>query len=206
MLELGYALGGGKSVLLIRGSGGVIPFDVALLPALMIDCFDSRSISEAVAWIKQATVRSRPAVPDFQNAQEMLRRMCDDESFLDAVEPRVFEECIAGVLQEKGFHTDLVSSRSDKGFDVEIRDFLPSTTAVVKVKKHNRNSRLSVSKVQRVVDAAVTARAQRAIIVTSGEFTSSARYFAHESPIEVTLLTIDDLVDLTREGLTKRCG
>lgn len=205
MFELGYAMGGGKTVLLIRGSGGEIPFDVASLPALTIDRFDSRSISEAVAWIKQATVRSRRAVPDFQNAQEMLRRMCVDESFLDEVEPRAFEECIAKVLEEKGFHAEPMSARNDRGFDVEIRDFRPDVTAVVEVKKRNRNSRLSVSEVQRVVGAAVTARAQCAIIVTSGGFTASARFFAEESPIRVTLLTIDELADMTRDGLTRRC-
>lgn len=205
MFELGYALGAGKSVLLIRGSGGEIPFDVATLPALTIDRFDSRSISEAVAWIKQATVRSRPAVPDFQNAQEMLRRMCDDESFLDEVEPRAFEECIANVLKEKGFHAELMPARNDRGFDIEICDFRPEVAAVVEVKKQNRNSRLSVSEVQRVIGVAVTARAQCAIIVTSGGFTASARFCADESPIRVTLLTIDELADMTRDGLTSRC-
>jgi nucleoside 2-deoxyribosyltransferase len=206
MFELGYALGAGKSVLLIRGSRGEIPFDVATLPALTIDRFDSRSISEAVQWIKQATVRSRPAIRDFQNAQEMLRRMCDDESFLDEVEPRAFEECIAKVFQEKGFRADLLSTRNDRGFDVEIRDFLPNEVVVVQVKKQNRNSRLSVSEVQRVVGSAVTARAARAIIVTSGGFTASAKFFADEAPIRVVLLTIDELADLTREGLTSRCA
>ncbi len=205
MFELGYALGAGKSVRLIRGSGGEIPFDVATLPALTIDRFDSRSISEAVEWITQATVRSRPAVRDFQSAQEMLRRMCDEESFLDEVEPRAFEECIAKVLQEKDFRTELLSTRNDRGFDVEIRDFLPNEVAVVQVKKQNRNSRLSVSEVQRVVGSAVTARARLAIIVTSGGFTASAKFFADESPIRVVLLTIDELANLTREGLIRRC-
>jgi hypothetical protein len=206
MYELGYALGAGKSVLLIKGSGGEIPFDVATLPALSIDRFDSRSISEAVQWIKQATVRSRPAVPGFQNAQAMLRRMCEDESFLDGVEPRAFERCIANVLQEKGFDAVLTAGPNDRGIDVEIRDFLPNQTAVVQVKKLNRNSRLSVSEVQRVVDSAVSVRAGRAIIVTSGGFTASAKYFAEESPIRVVLLTIDELADLTRDGLTRRCA
>jgi nucleoside 2-deoxyribosyltransferase len=205
MFELGYALGAGKSVLLIRGNSGEIPFNVATLPALMIDRFDSRSISEAVQRIKRATIRSRPAIRDFQNAQEMLRRMCDDESFLGEVEPRAFEECIAKVLQEKGFSAELLSTRNDRGFDVEIHDFFPNEAAVVQVKKQNRNSRLSVSEVQRVVGSAVTARAARAIIVTSGGFTASARFFADESPIRVVLLTIDELADLTREGLTSRC-
>ncbi len=206
MLELGYALGGGKSVLLIRGSGGEIPFDVASLPMLTMDRFDSRSLSEAVAWITQATARPRPAAPDFHNAQDMLRRMCDDESFLDEVAPRDFEECIANVLQEKGFHTERMPARNVRGFDIELREILPKVTAVVEVKKQNRNSRLSVSEVQRVVGAAVTARAQCAIIVTSGRFTASARFCADDSPIRVVLLTIDELADLTRGGLTERCS
>jgi Restriction endonuclease len=202
MLELGYALGSGKSVFLIRGESGEIPFAIASFPTLTIDRFDSRSIGQVVEWIKGATVRSRPAVPDFQSPLEMLRRMVDDESFLDEVEPRVFEECIARFFQEKGFHAELMSSRNDRGFDIEILDLSRGGAAVVETKKQNRNSRLSVTEVQRLVGAAVVARAQCAIVITCGGFTNSARYFANQSPIPVILLTIDELVDLTPEALT----
>jgi HJR/Mrr/RecB family endonuclease len=98
-----------------------------------------------------------------------------------------------------------MSTRNEKGFDIEIRDFRPDVTAVVEVKKQNRNSRLSVTEVQRVLGAAVAARARCAIMVTAGGFTASAKFFAEDSPIRVELLTIDELVDLTREGLTSRC-
>jgi HJR/Mrr/RecB family endonuclease len=205
MFELGYALGGGKAVLLIRESGGQIPFEIASFPVLMTDRLDSRWITEVVARIKQTTVKSKPETPTFQNAHAMLQRMCDDESYLDEVEPREFEECIAKVLQEKGFRAEHLASRNDRGFDVEVHEFLPNVTAVVEVKKQNRNSRLSVTEVQRIVGAAVLARAQHAILITSGGFTASARFFAGESPIRVTLLTIDELFELTRDGLTNRC-
>ena len=205
MFELGYALGGGKTVLLVRGSGGEIPFELASFPVLTMDRLDSRSIAEVVERIKQTSVKSKPETPVFQNAHEMLRRMCDDESYLDEVEPRAFEVCIVEVLQEKGFRAEHLASRNDRGFDVEVPDFAPNVTAVVEVKKQNRNSRLSVTEVQRIVGAAVLARAQHAILITSGGFTASARFFAGESPIRVTLLTIDELFELTRDGLTKRC-
>jgi nucleoside 2-deoxyribosyltransferase len=204
MFELGYALGGGKCVLLIRKRGGEIPFDVASLPAMFTDSFDPWSISQAVEWIKRATIRSRAAAHDFQSEHDRLRRMCEDESFLDEIEPRAFEECIAMVLQEKGFEAHLLSARNNKGFDIEINDFLPNTTAVIEVKKQNRNSRLSVTEVQRVLGAAVAARAHCAMMVTAGGFTASAKFFAEESPIHVELLTIDELVDLTRDGLIER--
>lgn len=205
MFELGYALGGGKAVLLIRGSGGEIPVEVASFPVLMMDRLDSRSTAEVVARIKQTSVKSKPVAPTFNTAHEMLHRMCDDESYLDEVEPRAFEECVATILQEKGFRAEHLASRNDRGFDVEVHDFLPNVTAVVEVKKQNRNSRLSVTEVQRIVGAAVLARAQHAILITSGGFTASARFFAVESPIRVTLLTIDELFELSREDLIRRC-
>lgn len=204
MFELGYALGAGRAILLIARRVGEIPFDVATLPALSVDYLDSRSLSEAVERIKSATVKTRPAVPEFRTAREELRRLCDDESFLDEVDPRAFERCISTVFQELGFGAELLPSRNDRGFDVEILDFVPGKTAVVQVKKQNRNSRLSVSEIQRVVGSALVARADLAIIVTSGGFTMSAKYFAKESPIRVLLISIDELVDLNRNELVHR--
>jgi HJR/Mrr/RecB family endonuclease len=201
MFELGYALGGGKAVLLIRGAGGEIPFELASFPFLLMDRLDSRSLADVISRVAMASVKSQPKMPTFESAHEELRHMCEDESYLDSIEPQAFEECIAEVLKEKGFDAQLLAEPNEEGFDVQLNEFLPNTRAVVEVKKQNRNSRLSVTEIQRIVGAAVLARATHAIMITSGGFTASAKYFAAESPVQVNLLTIDQLVKLSREDL-----
>jgi HJR/Mrr/RecB family endonuclease len=204
MFELGYALAASKAVLLIRGPGGEIPFELASFPFLMIDRLDPRSVADVVNRVRQASVKSQPQVPTFTNSHDKLRHMCEDEAFLDSIESRAFEQCVADVLREKGFDAQLLPERNEKGFDVELNEFLPNTRAVVEVKKQNRNGRLSVTEVQRIVGAAVLARATQAMMITSGGFTATAKYFAANSPIQVNLLTIDQLLELSRDDLTKR--
>lgn len=205
LFELGYALGSRKSVLLIRKAGGEIPFDVATFPVMLVDTFDARSVSETVEWIKRATIRSQSVSHDFQTGHDMLHRLCEDESYLDEIEPRVFEECIAKVFEEKGFQVELMAMRNELGFDIAILDLHPHSIAIVEVKKQNRNSRISVTEIQRVLGAAVGAHANSVVVVTAGGFTSSARFFAEGAPIRVELLTIDDLLNITRGELTSRC-
>ncbi|MDB5347277.1 MAG: endonuclease [Schlesneria sp.] len=196
MFELGYALGAGKTVLLIRAGDGKIPFELASFPVLAIEELSPRSLAEVAERINQATIKLPAERPDFRTARDKLRHMCDDESYLDAVAPREFEDSIAAFLKEMDLQTELLPVRNDKGFDITIE--YENCLYVVDAKKLNRNSRLSVVEIQRLLGAATFAEARGAILVTSGGFTATAKYFAHDAPITIVLLTIDELVGMNR--------
>lgn len=204
LLELGYALGAGKNVLLLRSPGTKVPFDVASLPVKTIDRFDLTTAGEIVEWIRNITIRETPA-QDFPNPRALFEAILSDPELLDSITPREFESQMADLLTTIGFDVDLLPERNDHGFDIFLREYDTGLRIVVEVKKHNRNSRVSVSDVQRIVGAAVVASASAAMIITTGGFTSSAHYFSENSPLPVLLLSLDELVAMSKESITSAC-
>lgn len=204
LLELGYALGAGKNVLLLRSAGTKIPFDVAALPVKTIDRFDMTTAGEIAEWVRSVTVREIPAA-DFPNARALFEAILTDPELLDSIPPRDFESNMADFLGDLGFDAELLAARNEQGFDIFLTDNESGVRIVVEVKKHNRNSRVSVSDVQRIVGAAVVASAPAAMIVTSGGFTSSARYFSETSPLPILLIPLEELLSLSKESITMRC-
>ena len=201
VFELGYALGTGKTVLLLHSRTADMPFDVAALPAMAFDFSDCYPLSEVVNWVKEATVRTRPAHRQFASAVDQLKYLCEVDSYLDEIEPREFEKCITGVLLEKKFNAELLTARNDLGIDIKITGLPGDNSAVVEVKKLNRSSKVSVNEVQRVVGVAAHANVLCALIITSGGYTSSARFFAEHAPMRIALLTIDELLDSSHDEL-----
>jgi len=204
LLELGYALGAGKNVLLLRSAGTKIPFDVAAFPVKTIDRFDMTTAGEIAEWVRSVTVRERPA-KDYRSARALFEAILNDPELLDSIPPRDFESKMADFFTDLGFSAELLGARNEQGFDIFLTDNSSELRVVVEVKKQNRNSRVSVSDVQRIVGAAVVASAPAAIIVTSGGFTSSAHYFSDTSPLPVLLIPLEELVTLSKESITIRC-
>lgn len=204
LLELGYALGAGKNVLLLRSAGTKVPFDVAALPVKTIDRFDLTTAGEIAEWVRSVAVRERPT-EDFPTPRALFEAILNDPELLDAVPPREFEERMAGLFDELGFDVELLPARNDQGFDIHLFNKHSGLRIVVEVKKHNKNSRVSISDVQRIVGAAVVADVPAAMIVTSGGFTSSAHYFSETSPLPVLLLTLDELLTASMESITNAC-
>lgn len=203
LFELGYALGAGKNVLLLRSAGTKIPFDVASLPVKTIDRFDMTTAGEIAEWVRSVSVRERPS-ENFPTSRALFEAILNDPELVDAIAPRDFEERMADFFRTLGFMVDLLPSRNEQGFDIHLVDQNTNVRIAVEIKKHNRNSRVSVSDVQRIVGAAVVADTA-AMIVTSGGFTSSAHYFSETSPLPVLLLTLEDLLSASRESITNAC-
>jgi len=204
LLELGYALGAGKNVLLLRSEGTKIPFDVAACPVKTIDRSDMTTAGEIAEWVHSVTVRERPA-EHYECARAMFEAILNDPELLDSIPPREFESQVATFFRDLGFNAELLGVRNEQGFDILLTQNSSELRIVVEVKKQNRNSRVSVSDVQRIVGAAVVASAPAAIIVTSGGFTSSAHYFSDNSPLPVLLIPLEELVTLSKESITISC-
>jgi Restriction endonuclease/TIR domain len=205
MFELGCAMGSGKTVLLVRLRNSELPLDLTTLPTITVDPMDFRSIAEIVDWVTRATIRSRPHDLMQGDTREILRRLLSDPTLLDEMEQRQFEECVTNHLIRLGMPGTLFHLSQDGGFDVDVRDFAGHRKTIVEVKKLNQNSRISVDEVQRFLGIANVHGASCAIIVTSGQFTSSAYYFAGSLPVRIVLLTLNEIVDATLESLALRC-
>jgi HJR/Mrr/RecB family endonuclease len=201
LLELGFALGCGKPVLLVLSGKPHLPLEIASFPISVIDIANPNTTSEFVETVKRITAHSQRVHSELQGAKESLQLMCKSDDYLDSIETRTFEEIISRFLFDLGFNTTLLAPRNEVGIDISIVEFLPNVKAIVEVKKLSRAGRVGLSDVQRVIGAAFYAKAQRALMITAGDFTSSARFCAQESPIKMSLITIDELVEMSREDI-----
>lgn len=206
MLELGYALGAAKSVMLVGGPEARIPFDIATLPVARFDIQNPRSLLIIAEGIRKRATAD--AVPEQQilDVHGRLQRMLKDPEYLDQVSPREFESAVSSVFRDLGFVVDQVPPSHDGGYDILLKDPRSSVLAVVEVKKYQRSGVLGVANVRQLVGAMVVADATCGILVTTSRFSASARDMAKRAPRPMLLLTLEDLVKSTRDSITTACS
>jgi HJR/Mrr/RecB family endonuclease len=206
MLELGYALGAAKSVMLVGGSETRIPFDIATLPVVRFDIHDSRSLFTIADGIRRRATTDLAPEEQSLDIHVRLERMLRDPEYLDQVSPREFESAVTAFFRDLGFVADQSPPTHDGGYDILLTDPQTSVTAVVEVKKYQRSGMLGLANVRQLVGAMVVNGAKSGILVTTSRFSPSARNLAQKAPRPVLLLTLDDLVKSTRDSITKACS
>lgn len=211
MLEIGYAIGAGKKIVLIADGPSRIPLDIASLPVFTSDkpmsispTATHRLIDEVVEYVGGLTPDDRITEQPQGSAREVLAHVVDDPSILERIAPREFEELIARFFSELGFDVELTAQNRDGGFDIVLNGVFGHRMVVVETRRYTPQARLGVNEVQRLVGAAVVARATCAILVTTGSFTRSAIDFASQAPINVELYTIEELLSVAPESITHR--
>ncbi len=206
MLELGYALGAAKQVLLVGGPDARIPFDVASLPVIRLDRYDNRSLFAIMDKIRSAAHVEATPVQEFDVARDHLEHMLHDSSYLEQVAPQEFESSVRTFLQELELDAEQMPMAHDGGYDILVRDPHARLHILVEVKKYTQNSKVGVAVVRQLLGATMVQRASGAILVTSSDFSASARSFAERSPVPILLMTLAELAASTRESITAACS
>lgn len=201
MLELGYALGASKQVLLVCGPEAKIPFDVASLPMIRLDRYDRRSLFTIVDKVRSTASEKELPVQEFHVAYDRLKYMLRDKSYLEQVAPQEFESSVYAFLQELGFDAKQMPMAHDGGYDILVRDQQSRMHALVEVKKYTQNSKVGVAVIRQLIGATLIKRATGAILVTSSDFSASARSLAERAPVPILLMTLADLVSSTRQSI-----
>jgi hypothetical protein len=204
MLELGYALGAAKQVVLVGGSGARVPFDVSSLPMVRLDPGDPGSMLKISKALRGVIEDKAPIAPS-EGGRSNLERMLSDAEFLDSVTPGEFEEFVLEYLRELGLKADLSPPSADGGYDI-VAELSDSSRVIVEVKKYSGSSRVGLSHVRQLVGAMMLSDASCGILVTSSQFSSSALGMAESSPRPVVLLTLGDLARSTKESITTACS
>ena len=205
MLELGYALGAGKPVVLVSGRETRIPLDIAALPVVRFDEDDRSSMVAMAEEIRRKASADVTPEQQFLGVRDRLECMLTDPDYLDRVSPREFEESVLAFLRELGFDAELMPPNHDGGFDILARDRGTSLLAVVEVKKYQRNAMLGVAPVRQLIGAMTVSDATCAILIATSRFSPSALDVARRAPRRVLLMTLDDLVSSTRESILDAC-
>lgn len=192
LLELGYALGMGKSVILVADLNSNMPFDLSDLQAIDYG-IPAEEIAARLLKILEKTqseIRSsESAVP--HDLAEMLRLRNEYPEKFERIPYNDFEYAVKRAFLQKGFTIEEVNPTTDYGFDFKINK--GTEGILVEVKKLSPNGKVSIAVVQQLLGAIHGYHAPKAILICTSEFTDSARGFASRHASELSLWTADDL-------------
>lgn len=202
MLELGYALGAAKPVLLMAGREAHIPFDIASLPVARFDAYEVSAVYDVAEKLLAKLGDGDREPRDLTGGTQALGYLLDHPDYLEEISPREFEQMIFRYFEELGFDAIQTPQTADGGYDILLKDKNTSRSTIVEVKKYARNSKLGVSSVHQLLGSMMLTDAASAILVTTGGFSASALSMAQKSPRSIKLLTLEELMSISREQLS----
>ena len=190
MLELGYAMGKNKKIILIAEHDD-IPYDLRSFEYIK----RSENINEIVMELNKRICLSNPIPKEmicYCDYKENIMRAKEDKEFLDNMDYREFEIVIYEYLMAQNLEIVIQKMTKDKGYDF----YIPKLNRVVDVKKYNRSSKVSLSVIRTFLGVMVENNVNKGIIISSTEFTRSALNFVENLEQQIVLLSLQDLLKL----------
>ena len=89
-------------------------------------------------------------------------------------------------------------SNRDYGFDFVLRNYKNYHKTIVEVKKYSQSSKVSVNTIHQVFGTLNIYEADHALIITTSDFTSSAKDFVSKMNEKVELWNIENLIEQIR--------
>jgi restriction system protein len=153
-------------------SGGVAPLQTALPPEMEVE---------------------DPFANAVENSRELIKDKLIDLSWDD------MQSLVAGVLRAMGYKTKISDEGGDRGKDiVASRDGLGLEPPRIFVEVKHRKAQMGAPDVRRFIGGR-NAQNDRCVYVSTGGFTTEAKYEAERSSVPLTLVNSDDLVELLIE-------
>jgi len=97
--------------------------------------------------------------------------------------PRQFEKLVADLFAQMGYETELTPKTTDYGADVIAKKGVD--TIAIQVKRFKKGNKVGNRDVQRLLGSMYKYNANKAVFVTSSDFTSPAHRQASNAPIEL---------------------
>lgn len=192
--ELGYASALGKKVLIISESEFDLPKALKNYNYIRFDSGISNAIYHVVNFLERTNIDMKSYKKNISNFNDLIINFRKNSQIIDSVSGRDFEEFLLTYFRKKGIDVVRPSSTSDYGFDFILNDWNGFHKTIVEVKKYNRNSKVSVNTIQQVVGAMNIYEADHAVIITTSEFTASAKEFASSMTKKIELWDMDFLM------------
>lgn len=190
MLELGYAMGKNKNIILIAEHND-IPYDLKNFEYIK----RSDNINEIVMELNKRLYLNPPVLKEmicYSEYKENIMRAIEDKEFLDNMNYRDFEKIIYEYLKAQNIPVIYKGQAKDMGYDFHI----PKLNCVVEVKKFNKNVKISLAVIRALIGTMIENDADRGIIISSTEFTKSAINFVQNLQQHIVLLSLQDLIRL----------
>lgn len=132
------------------------------------------------------------------NIERVLR---DKEAIYD-ITPREFEELVAEVFSQQGYNVEITPATRDGGCDIIATKEISGIPYMILIecKKYSARHKVDVQLVRSLLGVQSDRKANKAILVTSSLFTRDARQFAERQEHLISLVDINDLMDMMRNA------
>jgi hypothetical protein len=152
--------------------------------------------------LRKERARLERIKPFIQSASDLIiGRLARKPQDVFLLPPRRFEEMLAELLSESGYHVKLTPETRDGGFDIlaeSANSDGPAHLCLVEAKRYRRDRKIGVEIVRGLYGTLKDENAQRAILVTTSTFSKEAIAFQNRHPYEISLRGYSDLLELIR--------
>jgi nucleoside 2-deoxyribosyltransferase len=193
-LELGYAIGARKDVLLLPDRKVPVPFEVASAPYTRLHGDHRRDIAAISLALSRFDLSTKEMLK--VSSRERLTAAAGDPDVLAAITPQEFEALIADNLEEVGFRVEMATGDLSSGYDLVLNVPEQSGRILVETKKYSPQSRVSIEHVHRLAEAVQLSGAICGLLISSGEFTASALELSHRSGARLRLLSLNQFLNI----------
>ena len=192
-LEVGYAIGQGKTVLLVCNPNIDLPANLGSFMYIRMDNNASITINEIVNQL----INSNAFVEAEQkkdNYKEILSIYKTNREKFEGIDYMSFERAMKEWFVSRGYLTEETYDNHDRGYDILLKNYKNYTKTLVEIKKFNINSKVSISYIQKLIDLLYVYKADCGIIVTTSSYSQAAIQFAENSGCKIELWTLDDVI------------
>jgi|GEM_PF-760623 len=117
-------------------------------------------------------------------------------SILYSITPRAFEELIAEIFDKRGFDVELTKETRDGGKDIiAISNHMGvSLKYIIECKRYARERKITLDLVQRLYGVKMSESANKAILVTTSNYTKDSLKFASQHQWDLSLKDYNDIL------------
>lgn len=194
--ELGYATALGKKVLLISDIDIELPEQLKKFNYIRFDNNLANSAYYNIFnFLEKTRIEEQKTLDSFNDLRTFLSSLQENPQIIDRISGPELENLVYDYFRNiKGIGVEKPTQSSDYGFDLMLFGWQNFHKTIVEIKKYNKNSKVSVTTIQQVVGAMNIYEAEHAIIMTTSEFTSSAKDFATTIGKKVELWDLEYLL------------
>ena len=198
MFELGYAIASGKKVLIVADSDTDLPYNLKNYQFIRADLETSNSVYSIIRHLEKMQFEESHNERNIDNLEHFTDLLRDDSRAIDSISSSEFETLIAKFFESKGYTVKRAETSNDYGFDLMIEDFEGHRKTIIEIKKYNRNSKVSINTIHQVFGTMNICEADYAIVITTSDFTSSAKNFATSISDKIELWNYKTLIERIR--------
>lgn len=199
MYELGLARGANRSILVASRDTADLPFDLTSVPYVALSGVPTEDAANIERRLEHLKPLRTPQPSGSGTPQDALRAIADQPDLATSISPREFENLVRDYFVDLGLPVRRPSIDGVYDFEFAVDHHGDLQTVVVEIKRTAPNSRVSMDSVLRLAGAVEASRAWRGYLITTSEFTTSARGLADRLP--VVLWTLGEVLDAPRARL-----